>query len=66
MQGYGDPPADIVNDMTSGLPDAMAMGGPAGRGLGGGLGLGTGDGGEGDEFGNLQLPPDMAKECRVM
>ncbi len=68
MQSFGDPPSEIVDEMSGGL-EGLLPGGSSGRAAGGAAEAGSGSGGSmpggGDgadpgDIGNFELPADFA------
>ena len=55
MQTYGDPPTDIVDEMTGPMPPGI-LGGGAGGGASGIPGLN----GDPDDLGNFDIPAEFA------
>ncbi len=66
MQSYGDPPPEIVDEMSGGLGGLLGGGGGGGGGGANGAVPGSMPGldeeMDADDIGNFQLPPEMMGE----
>ena len=61
MQSFGDPPSEIVDEMSGGIEGLLPGGDGAGAAAAGSGGMpGDADAGDPGDIGNLDLPADFA------